>query len=165
MGVFSEFFGFDGRINRLGYLWRSLVVTVGLALLAGAGAGALFSLVRPLGQGGFDAWMQRLVLVTLLLALWSSFAIASRRLRDMGFEPIHIVPLYAALWVVNTVLLQPLAQLRPDDFSLLEGGWAALQLLAAVPLLFWPTRTRANAPAPVYTPTEPTAYLNWREGG
>jgi uncharacterized membrane protein YhaH (DUF805 family) len=163
MGVFGEFFGFDGRVNRLGYLWRSVVATLGLAVLAGIAAFVLATVARPSSEAGFEAWLQWLVLAIMLLALWSGFALASRRLRDMGFEPIHIVPIYAALWVVNTVLLQPLARLHPADFGLLEGGWATLQLLAAVPLLFWPSRAAPAAAARVYTPPEPTAYLNWRE--
>ena len=163
MGVFGEFFGFGGRISRLGYLWRSVVVSLGLAVLAVIAIVALFTVAHPASETVFEAWLQWLVLAAMLLALWSGFALASRRLRDMGFEPTHIVPIFAALWVVNTVLLQPLARLHPADFGLLEVGWAALQLLAAVPLLFWPGRAAPEVPAPAYAPTEPTAYLNWRE--
>jgi uncharacterized membrane protein YhaH (DUF805 family) len=165
MGAFGELFGFDGRINRLGYLWRSIVAVVVLSVLAAGGVALILFVMRPQGVVGLDVWGQRLTTAVLLLALWSGFALATRRLRDMGFEPTHIVPVYAALWVVNTVLLEPLAQLHPRDFGLFEAVWGALQLLAAIPLLFWPSHARAEPAAAEFARAEPTAYLNWREGG
>ena len=101
----------------------------------------------------------------MLLALWSAkWRWPACRLRDMGLEPAHIVPLYAALWVVNVALLQPLSRQQPDAFGSLELGWAALQALAAIPLLFWPGR-EAAAPQAHFDRAEPTAYLNWRGDG
>jgi uncharacterized membrane protein YhaH (DUF805 family) len=164
MGAFGELFGFDGRINRLGYLWRSIMAVVVLMAVAVGGVALIVFVMSPQGVVGLDVWGERLTTAVLLLALWSGFALATRRLRDMGFEPAHIVPVYAALWVVNTVLLEPLAQLRPGDFGLLEGVWGALQLLAAIPLLFWPSHARPGPMAPgEFARAEPTAYLNWRE--
>ena len=40
----------------------------------------------------------------------------------MGLEPAHFVPLYAALWVVNAVLLEPMSRLQPQTFGVLEAG-------------------------------------------
>jgi uncharacterized membrane protein YhaH (DUF805 family) len=92
----GEFFGFDGRINRLGYLWRSVAVMLALGLVAvGAVAAGVFVL-RPRGLADLEVWGQRLAMAMALLTLWSGLALASRRLRDMGLEPAHVVPLYAA---------------------------------------------------------------------
>jgi uncharacterized membrane protein YhaH (DUF805 family) len=107
---------------------------------------------------------QAIMVAVVLLALWAGTAIASRRLRDMGMEPAHIVPLYAALWVVNVVLLEPLSRQQPETFGALEAGWVILQLLAAIPLLFWPS-SHAVRPRAIFERPEPTTYLNWREGG
>jgi len=163
MGAFSEFFGFDGRIVRLGYLWRAIAVTVALAGLTVAGVVGLASMVRPLGGGLYDAWLRRLDLIMTLVALWAGLALATRRLRDMGLEPAHIVPIFGTLWVADTVLLRPLARLHPESFGVVENGWWALQLLAALPLLFWPTGARRETTPAEFARAEPTSYMNWRE--
>ncbi|HEX3916623.1 MAG TPA: DUF805 domain-containing protein [Caulobacteraceae bacterium] len=166
MGAFGELFGFDGRITRLGFLWRLIVSVVGVSVLTGAGVAALIFLIGPQSlYGAPDSWMRWLIIGLALLSLWISVALASRRLRDMGLEPVYIIPLYAALWVVDTVLLQPLSLLQPQTYGALEDGWSALQLLTLIPLLFWPSRAKAEPPRPVYEPAQPTAYLNWRDGG
>jgi len=163
MGAFSEFFGFDGRLNRLGYLWRLIVSTVALSLILILGGIVLAMALRPQGLAGFETWYGRLAVTVILLGLWTSFALASRRLRDIGFEPTYIVPVYAALWVVDVVLLEPLGRLHPDDLGVLTHAWAVSELLVSATLALWPGRApRAPAPAE-YAPAEPTSYMNWRE--
>jgi uncharacterized membrane protein YhaH (DUF805 family) len=164
MGVLGEFLGFDGRINRLGYLWRSIVAMIGIAVSAAAG-GFLFAVVlRPQSVTGDETWLQWLTTGLVLLGLWAGFALATRRLRDMGLEPAHIVPVWAALWVVNTVLLAPMSDMWPQHYGLIENGWTALQSLVAISLLFWPSRRTAEPVRAAYEPAEPTQYLNWRGG-
>jgi len=165
MGAFGEFFGFDGRINRLGYLWRSIVIVIALTVLAGAGVWAVVYFLAPQGVVGADQLVPQVLTGVYLLALWSAFALSSRRLRDMGLEPAHVVPIYAALWVVNSVLLEPMSRLDPHDYGFLENVWVALQWLITLPLLFWPSAPRTDAPPKDYGPEAGTSYLNWRESG
>ena len=162
MGAFGEIFGFDGRINRIGYLWRSLLAGAVIGVAAAIGVLATVFVIRPDGIAGAEAILERLTVGAVLLGLWSAFALAARRLRDMGVEPAHIVPVYAALWVVNTVLLEPMSRLDPARYGLAVGLWVAAQWLATLPLLFWPSRERPTR-LPGYEPAQPTAYLNWRE--
>ena len=165
MGLFGEFFGFDGRLNRLGYLWRLIASTVALSLVLVAGAVVLALTMRPQGLEAFEAWYGRLAVAVVLLGLWTSFALASRRLRDIGFEPTYIVPVYAALWVVDVVLLEPLGSLHPEGYGVLQHAWAISEVLVSLTLVLWPGGT-APEPAPAaatYAPAEPTSYMNWRE--
>jgi uncharacterized membrane protein YhaH (DUF805 family) len=162
MGAISELFGFEGRIGRLGYLCRFIAVLALVLALALEGSAALLRLVRPLGLGEYEQASRSLTIVVALLALWSSLALAGRRLRDMGVEPVHILPLFVALWVVNTALVEPLSRLRPDSFGVLETSWAALQAAAAIPLLLWPGRSTPRVAPAGYEPSGPTAYLDWR---
>ena len=163
MGGLGEFFGFDGRINRLGYLWRSIIVGVALLGLSAVGAVALTTL-RPDGIGDFEAWTQRLTMAVILLGLWAGFALTTRRLRDMGLEPTHVVPAYAALWVCNTELLQPMARLEPQTYGACEAAWLVLQVLFAILLLFWPSRAPAEPARPAYAAAHPASYVDWRGG-
>jgi uncharacterized membrane protein YhaH (DUF805 family) len=163
MGGLGEIFGFDGRVNRLGYLGRSSLAGAGLAVLAALGALALATF-RPDGVGDFEVWTHRLTLALLLLGLWAGFALTTRRLRDIGMEPAHVVPAYAALWVVNTELLQPMARLQPQAFGQLEAAWLVLQVLAGILVMFWPGRAPSETAAPhgVYAASQPSSYVNWR---
>lgn len=163
MGVIDGFFGFDGRLGRLGYLWRSVLAQAALTLVMLIALGLLAVNVR--GFERYAAWGRSLVPPLMLLALWSNVALVSRRLRDTGLEPTYVVPLYAALWVISVVLLEPLGMLRPETFGLMRHSWAALQYATAIPLLFWPGRAPSEPKAPRYEPAAPTTYLNWRESG
>jgi uncharacterized membrane protein YhaH (DUF805 family) len=164
MGVLGDLFSFDGRTGRLGFLWRALL---GALVIGGSGAlaaAAIYFVLRPQSLTGADTWMQWLMTGALLLGLWNGFALASRRLRDIGLEPTHFLPLFAALWVVNEALVAPLSQLQPQAYGALEAGWELISCAGLLPLLFWPGRA-PNAPArPHYEPAEPTQYLNWRGG-
>jgi len=163
MGAFGEFFGFDGRLDRVGYLWRSVVMVTALGALVGGVIWFITYVLDPDGLTGASGLDGEIVTGAFLLGLWSGFALTTRRLRDIGLEPAHIVPLYAALWVVNAVLLQPMSRLDPRDFAGLEGGWVALQWLAAIPLLLWPPGKRRTTGPMEFARPESTAYLNWRE--
>jgi uncharacterized membrane protein YhaH (DUF805 family) len=162
MNALSELFSFEGRISRVGYLWRMMGVGLGMGVLAFAGRTLLTAFVRPSGLGAYDAGAHGLAVGIVLLVIWSSAAVTTRRVRDMGLEPVHILPAYIALWIVYTQLLQPLSQLRADKDGLLLIGWAAMQALPPLSLLLWPGH---STPPPVlagYEPAQPTEYMNWR---
>jgi uncharacterized membrane protein YhaH (DUF805 family) len=165
MGGLGELFGFDGRVNRLGLIGRSVIVGVALAALAAGGATALATLGLG-GVGGFQTWTQRLTLAVMLLGLWAGFALTTRRLRDMGIEPVYVVPAYAALWVANTELLIPLTRLQPQSYEPLEAAWMAVQVVLGLVMLAWPSRTAAGpTTAQIAYGGQPTSFVNWREGG
>jgi uncharacterized membrane protein YhaH (DUF805 family) len=164
MGGLSEIFGFEGRVNRLGYLTRAILAAAGVAGLGMAGAAAL----ATLGPGGLDSletWTQRLRLAVILLGLWAGFALTVRRLRDMGIEPAHLAPPYAALWVGNAELLQPMARLQPQTYGAVEAAWIVLQVLAGALVLCWPSRTPSEtALHGVYAIPHAATYVDWRGG-
>ncbi len=162
MDAIGEFLGFEGRIDRRGYVWRSIAAVALILGLSAGGGSALFFAVRPRGEADYEACAQALAAGIVLLSLWAGSALASRRMRDMGLEPAHFVPLYAALWVANVVLLQPLSLQQPTTFAPLEGGWMLLHLLAGMTLLLWPGRDPALR-QPQFEPAQATSYVNWRE--
>jgi uncharacterized membrane protein YhaH (DUF805 family) len=164
MSGLGDFFGFEGRINRLGIVWRAAVVGVGLAALAAAGAVALTT-YGPGGIGDFQTWTQRLTLAVILLGLWAGFALATRRLRDMGVEPTYVAPAYAALWVANEQLLAPLSRLEPQSYGPIETAWIVAQVVLGLVLIAWPSRTgEAHQPTVAFAAPAATS-LNWRESG
>lgn len=161
-GGLGEIFGFDGRINRLGFLMRAALAAAGLTGLGMIGALAL-SAVSPGGLDAYQVWTQRLSMAVILLGLWAGFALTTRRLRDMGIEPAHVAPPYAALWVGNVELLQPMARLQPQTYGQVEAAWLVVQLLAGVLLLFWPSRAPSEpAPQIAYATAHAATHVDWR---
>ena len=164
MDTFDEFFGFDGRLDRVGYLWRSLVMAALLAAVAGGAIWFNTYVLDPDSLTGGSGLDNEIPTGALLAgASWSCFALTTRRLRDIGLEPIYIVPLCAALWVINEVLLEPMSRLDPRDFAPLEGLWMVLQWVTAIPLLLWPSSNRQMTAPTEFARPESTAVLNWRE--
>jgi uncharacterized membrane protein YhaH (DUF805 family) len=163
MSAFWEFFGFDGRLGRFGYLWRSAMA---FAAIVGFAGGAILVLPAALDAAPLaritDA-DQVVIAIAMGAALWSGFALACRRLRDMGLEPALLVPAYVAVWVMNALVLQPLAEARPDLYGLFEDGWSIFQWAVALPLLLWPSAPAPRGVTYYYERAEPTAYVNWRE--
>ena len=148
MGALGDLFSFDGRIGRLGFLWRSLL---GALAIGGGGAlagSAIYFALRPQSLTGAETWTQWLLTGAVLLGMWIGFALASRRLRDMGLEPTHILPLFAALWVVNEVLVAPLSQIQPQTYGAVEAAWELVSCAALLPLLFWPGRAPSASSRP-----------------
>jgi uncharacterized membrane protein YhaH (DUF805 family) len=106
---------------------------------------------------------QIVIAIAMGAALWSGFALACRRLRDMGLEPALVVPAYVAVWVMNALIVEPSALARPATFGLFEAGWSIFQWAVALPLLLWPSAAERQPVTYYYERTEPTAYVNWRE--
>jgi uncharacterized membrane protein YhaH (DUF805 family) len=163
MSAFWDLFSFDGRLSRFGYLWRSAVAFAAIVGLAG---GAILMLPAALDAAPVarvtDA-DQIVIAIAMGAALWTGFALACRRLRDMGLEPAFVVPAYVAVWVMNAFVAAPLAQSRPWTFGLFETAWSVVQWAVALPLLLWPSAPAAKAATYYYERAEPTAYVNWRE--
>ena len=113
----------------------------------------------------YDTGAHALAVGITLSAMWAVAAIASRRLRDVGLEPVHVVPAFFILWLVYVGVLQPFGRAQPDHYGPLTACWAALQGLPMLALIFWPGREAPPPMSAVYEPAEPTQYLNWRGGG
>ena len=88
----GEFFGFDGRISRLGFLWRSIVALTSIAGLAAGSLWGLGHVYAPDGLAGPSGLTSDVVTGAILLLLWCSFALASRRLMRVSNRNICTVP-------------------------------------------------------------------------
>src|SRR5579872_4579393 len=101
--MLEVFFSFRGRIGRLSYFLRSLVLggVLGVMLVAS---------VVPIVMGGYPprpgAAMGLIVLCALLLvpALWSSFSLQARRFRDIGLDPVVVIPTWIAIQFVDALV-------------------------------------------------------------
>jgi uncharacterized membrane protein YhaH (DUF805 family) len=155
-------FSFRGRINRLQYfasvvaLGAALIVPVlviGLGLLAHGGVGAKPPLATLALMGLF-------FLLSIPPFLWVSFSLQARRFRDIGWNPLYVIPGWMVFQVFDRVLAQfvPALSIGPLHYQTWIGLLVSLTLGGA--LLFWPGRAEDDAPPGIgaswLRPSEPT---------
>jgi uncharacterized membrane protein YhaH (DUF805 family) len=141
--MFSMLFSFRGRIARLAYLgWSiaafALVFAIGAAfLLLGAGLAAA-------GLAGAGPRIVGLAMGSTMaaVAMWSGLALATRRVRDAGFDPVVIIGFAMTATIVDAVGLTRLTEVRffwPLDQQTPVGALAAISYFLFV--LLWPSAT------------------------
>ncbi len=154
-------FSFHGRINRLQYFLRSLGFGMAIGVFVVVAAVAAYSGLRQ-GAGGL-----MLILLMVLLAIpvivamfWISFSLQARRFRDMGWNPLYVIPGWIAFDTLDALVvrLNPALSVLPNAphvHQSLLGGLVNLVLGGC--LLFWPGRAEDDGSQPAATPRPPKA--------
>jgi uncharacterized membrane protein YhaH (DUF805 family) len=164
--MLASVFSFRGRINRLQYLLGNFAVGGALALPAWTliGFTELAPTTRPSPTMALDAV---LLVLAAPLAIWSAVSLQARRLRDIGWEPLIVLP----MWVGTLVLAGFAAQ---AGFALSQAALASLISLALLACLYgWPGRRggvtslcdgrmMALAPSPALAPIRRRSFTSGR---
>ena len=143
-------FSFSGRINRLQYFASIVALTaalfvpvlvIGLGLLAHGGVGARPPLATLALMGLF-------FLIAIPPFLWVSFSLQARRFRDIGWNPLYVIPGWLVFQVLDRVIAQfvPALSVGPLHAQTWIGLLVSLGLAGA--LLFWPGRAEDDDDAP-----------------
>ena len=143
-------FSFSGRINRLQYFASIVALTaalfvpvlvIGFGLIAHGGVGAKPPLATLALMGLF-------FLLAIPPFLWVSFSLQARRFRDIGWNPLYVIP----GWIVFDVFDRAIAQAVPalSMGRLYHQTWIGLAIGLALgcALLFWPGRAEDDDDAP-----------------
>ena len=130
--------GFGGRMGRLEYfivsvvfgLFMSLLV---LALVSGlAPHGVTSDSMR--GSAGSPALLLILLLVVLPVYLWFSLALQAKRFRDIGWDPLYVIP----GWIFANMVGGLVSVAFPTVHWIPAIG-LLLNLFMSCALLFWPS--------------------------
>src|SRR5580658_4474416 len=93
--MLTAVFSFRGRLNRRQYFLGNLAIGAVLALLGAALIG--FSERAPTARPTLAMDLEAALLVIAApLAVWSALSLQARRLRDIGLEPLLVMPLWMA---------------------------------------------------------------------
>lgn len=143
--MLQRLFSFQGRMGRLEFLgwFLILIVTTLVNLVISA-----VLVVRLLSTSSTDSWLVLLGdLLLFLLCFWSSLAIQSKRIRDIGWLPVLVIPALFAFGILDamvlTRLMPGLALPRLAHQSVL-GVLVSVAYLGA--LLLWPGRSEGGVP-------------------
>jgi len=138
--MIGALFSFRGRIGRLQYFLTAL--GVGFVALLVIGAFFLNLMSAYFGRGAVHGGsLVGLGLAMLLLApliLWIGLAVQAKRVRDIGWDPILVIPALWAFSFVDSLVAQAVPALRvlPAGHQTIVG--MAVSLAYTGCLLFWP---------------------------
>jgi uncharacterized membrane protein YhaH (DUF805 family) len=148
-------FGFNARLGRLQYF----LSTIALAVLM---TGICFVVADYLFQGTPDktqiviAMSSRPVMAAALLFAALSFILQSMRLRDIGWDPVCIIPCWIALLIIDHLVAGriPAWSVGTDHEGTVVGALVNLGLWLA--LTFWPSGRGNDEPEPAIVTTRQT---------
>jgi uncharacterized membrane protein YhaH (DUF805 family) len=149
--MFEAVFSFRGRLNRLQYLASSMalgaVITIAVVIV---GVTAFAQFHASGGQPNL-AGLGPILLIALLLLppfFWVSFSLQARRFRDIGWNPVLMIPLWLGVLVVDELvaIAAPAVSLPVVHHTVIG---VLFNLAMGGSLLFWPGRDEDPAP-PVF---------------
>jgi uncharacterized membrane protein YhaH (DUF805 family) len=131
-------FGFNARLGRMHYF----LATIALAVVMTAICFAIASYVyhnMPRGTLQSESMMTWPTLVAIVFFAWMTFTLQSMRIRDIGWDPVCVIPAWVAILIFDKVLAGkiPAWSLDHDHSGTVVGGLVNLGLILA--LTFWPS--------------------------
>jgi uncharacterized membrane protein YhaH (DUF805 family) len=103
MSVSTILFSFEGRIHR-GYYWPGAVGVFGASLFL------VFVLATMTPEEAISPGVMLLILVLSTFVLWSSLALAIKRLHDCGYSGwcvlLSCIPIFGWLWFLAISLMR-----------------------------------------------------------
>lgn len=139
--MFNDLLGFGGRLNRLQYFLCALglnllaaVVVFGLLGLPGAHTSAAGLHATPQTRPPSVVLFAFPVMVAYL---WFALAFQCKRVRDIGWKPLYVIPGWIAVIVIDRIVAHAYPALAFGHASTPIAG--LINIFLAGSLLFWPS--------------------------
>lgn len=145
-------FGFNARIGRLHYFLSSIALAIVTAILI---SGVVSSSLQDIARGMPLSQMKwPLIAIAMIFGL-VTFMLQSMRFRDIGWDPVCVIPGWIALVIVDQVIATkiPAVSLGHDHPGTIVGALANLGLVLA--LTFWPSSRHEHWTPRFDMPLEP----------
>jgi len=131
-------FGFNARIGRLHYFLSLIGIGAVMGVLVYAAAGIALRSADGVTQllALSKGWA---AIILGVVFLYVSFTLQSMRFRDMGWDPVCVIPGWIALLIVDRLIATklPAFSLGPESNQTIVGTLVHFGLVLA--LLFWPS--------------------------
>jgi uncharacterized membrane protein YhaH (DUF805 family) len=131
-------FGFNARLGRMHYFLATIALAVVMTAICFAIAGYAFqhSPSGPISSAALLTWP---VIAAMVFFGWMTFTLQSMRIRDIGWDPVCVIPAWIAILLVDYVVAGriPAWSLGQDDQGTIVGALINLGLFLA--MLFWPS--------------------------
>ena len=147
-------FGLNARLGRLHYFLATIVLAVVMTALCFL---VVLSVLPTLPRGAQPTFEMMKWPVIGLGTLFGviSLTLQSMRIRDIGWDPVCVIPTWIAILVVDFAVARkfPGLSLGPEHYGTVVGG--LVNLVMTLALLFWPSGD-FDGSAPDIGWTEPT---------
>ena len=131
-------FGLNARLGRLHYFLATIVLAVVMAALCFL---VVLSILPTLPRGAQPTFEMMKWPVIGLGTLFGviSLTLQSMRIRDIGWDPVCVIPTWIAILVVDFAVARkfPGLSLGPEHYGTAVGG--LFNLVMTLVLLFWPS--------------------------
>jgi len=131
-------FGFNARLGRLHYFLSSVALAVAMTLFAFAIASYAFQ-HAPKGAEPSADLITLPVLGVVGVFLWITFTLQSMRIRDIGWDPVCVIPVWIMILLVDKLVAVkfPGWSVGSGDHETIVG--LLINFVLALALAFWPS--------------------------
>jgi uncharacterized membrane protein YhaH (DUF805 family) len=140
--VLDLVFGLNSRLGRLQFFLATLVLAVVMTAICVAIAMSVLRSVALANIRPDDILKSSGIIAAMVFFALATVTLYSMRFRDIGWDPVCVVPAWIALMIVDYVVAMkfPAYAIGQEHTGTIVGGIANLVLTLA--LLFWPGRDR-----------------------
>jgi uncharacterized membrane protein YhaH (DUF805 family) len=144
-------FGLNARIGRLHYFLSIIGVAIAMAGICFLIALAAYH-NHPRGTPpSLEVIMWPAIVVGTLFFV-VSFTLQSMRFRDMGWDPVCVIPAWIAVLIIDVVIAKKFPGLAFGPHHYTTGISAIVNLALMLALLFWPSADSDSTPPPLGEP-------------
>jgi uncharacterized membrane protein YhaH (DUF805 family) len=130
-------FGLNGRLGRLQYFLATIILAVVMTVIVFGLVVTLFNHTSIAAVQPYElaSWP---VICAAAFFLIASFSLQSMRIRDIGWDPVCIIPAWIAVLIIDSVVAGriPGWAVGGQHHETIVG--ASLNLIAVLVLTFWP---------------------------
>jgi uncharacterized membrane protein YhaH (DUF805 family) len=130
-------FGFNARLGRMHYFLGTIALAIVMTAICFAIATYLIQ-SSPRGLLSPASLMMWPTISAIVFFAWMTFALQSMRIRDIGWDPVCVIPAWIAILIVDKVVAGkiPAWSVGQEHNGTVVGALVNLGLFLA--LLFWP---------------------------
>ena len=130
-------FGFNARLGRLNYFLSTIALAGVMTALCYAVASYVYQASPRILQEP-AVMMTWPVIAAGIGFLWATFMLQSMRIRDIGWDPVCVIPAWIAILIIDKLVADkiPAWSLDRDHNGTVVGGLLNFGLILA--LTFWP---------------------------
>jgi uncharacterized membrane protein YhaH (DUF805 family) len=132
-------FGLNARLGRLHFFLASVALAIVMTAICFAIAMAVLHETSPSMIRPDDLMKNWAIIAAIVFFGLATFTLQSMRIRDIGWDPVCIIPAWLALMIVDHVVATrfPAWALGQEHQGTMVGGVVNLGLMLA--LTFWPS--------------------------
>jgi uncharacterized membrane protein YhaH (DUF805 family) len=136
--VLDLVFGLNARLGRLHFFLATLVLAVVMTAICFAVAMSVVRNVTPANLRPEDILKNSGMIAAIAFFALATITLYSMRFRDIGWDPVCVVPAWIALMIVDHVVAGrfPAYTMGHENTGTIVG--AVVNLVLTLALLFWP---------------------------